>query len=206
MTPVRFKPWSRQKRIMIASLIAVIILVSSFLIGSIFYGAGRVTGVFQAQNLSTLVTQEIINNPQLVHRFYASLDEQTCLNTNLGFELTIKRPLKLLEVSGQARCTELSLTNPQGGLSNIKIESHSNPADLTLNRILQRLHTVSTDSFPHPQYLATVVHGYQGEVPLLAVIFKTSASSSWSLTYAPANPVDEQVVLELAKSFTISNS
>jgi hypothetical protein len=166
---------------------------------------GRAVGIFKSQNLVQAVRNEIMQNPQLVQQFYTALETPVCVNTVMGFAVTVEQPLKITEAPENIRCTEFTLNSLQGTPAYIKIQGFPKPMTETTAMYLSGMHSVQSDTFLHPQYPATIIQGYQGETPIVVIVLGPTGSDSWGLVYFPADPAGEKEAEKLAKTFRLKS-
>jgi hypothetical protein len=201
------KPWSTKKRLIVTSCISLLIMGIALVIGTSIYGLGRIVGLFSSQNLYSTVSKEMLKDPVTIAKFYNSLYQNICHNPELGYQFSLYPRFRISpSTTPENICSELTLTSPQGQTSYLKIIGYPKPASTSLNTLVSKLTQVKTSNFNHPLYPATLIEGYQNDMPITSIFIAPNEFSSWNILFYPSNPVDFPLLEKLAKSFKLTDN
>jgi hypothetical protein len=195
------KRWSTKKRIVSSILFSLIILAGALAIGTGLYEIGLKTGLITQFDLKRQVFKEIWQNPELLQKFWAAMQQTTCTNQDLHFTVSYGGEWTATPTDDEHACTELVYEPPNGNKAYLKIQGYQRPMAETIKNKLKGLQEVETNEFIHPLYQATLIQGLAAGVPVAEIILKTDETTNYSLINYPAEVTLDPSVEAIVRSF-----
>lgn len=199
------KPWPKKKRFLTTVGVTVMILLIAVVIGSGLYGLGRLAGIFQSkeEEIEEEVKETILADEAFVAEFMAALETSECVNTDMGFGLTVDDALEPTLTTAEWQCTDYRVVIDDEEYGLVKVSKQDISKDQALDEYLSQMSEAYVDSFPHQKYESALLFGDKEATPFLAVFYGTGENSSWRLVYYPVSPIYEQAFFNVAKSFRL---
>lgn len=199
----KVKPWSVKKRVVTAASLSLFILLSALLLGGSLYLVGSKKGLIQRQSIKDEVLKQALENEELAEAFMDSIKLESCINDVYNFGLRFaNHTIKIDKVENEA-CRSFVTKNSRGGDSKISITPWEVSKDKALEIMISQIQQVITESFIHEDFDGVLVRGIKDDVEYVTIIIAPSNKASWVFELSPADPLTEQRLIDLARSFRL---
>ena len=194
------KRWSRRKRLKIAGVASGVIFGIAFLLGSSLYGLSRLFHLTESGSLTKIITQQILNNPELIKAYIQEVSQRGCTNQSLGVRVSFVKPIKLLAANPKEPCSQLGLIGANGEAAFIYLSKRPEAKEEVVRQIIASLISPETNTLPHKEFEVTSIRGTRNHQAYQAYVLAQTTQKTYLVEYYPADPAGLAAVKELVKN------
>lgn len=154
------KPWPIKKRIGVAVVGTVMILLTAYVLGGGIYAIATTMGLISPQQLKkSEVVKQLVNDPKVVAAIHTAATSRECVNKKWSITFVYRPPFEPLVLDGDLACSQWSLPGSDGVPSRLLISVDNRSKNEVVAQELEGLAEVMTESFDHQLANGTKIMG-----------------------------------------------
>ena len=201
----KFRPWSFKKRVLVAIVSGLLILIFALLLGSSMYYLGIRNQIFATQSLKRLLYTQLIEDEELERVLGKISLLDTCINNHLRLVVTYSAGVLALRESHDTQaCLAFDwVRNAQTLEPAVSIRPLYGSKKDILDPVSLSISDLVVDGFDHPLYSSILLSGIYRSIPVRIYLVEGPDNIVWEVKYGPVNEREINNIDELVRSIEL---